>query len=109
MKKLLFSTAAIMLAFSVNTFAGTPETKDAKAAKTETTSSGVFHYVSESTTEGQFRVTGNWQEGPSPRTDCGDDDIKPCEIMAEDETELAAKLSNQSNAAVLNLTISNRP
>ena len=108
MKKIIFSAAALMLA-SAFSFAGTPETKDAKPVTAEVKSATLFHYASESTAPNAYQNTGNWQPGPSPSENCGQADVKPCEIMANDETDLSSQISGKTNLQVLDLTISNRP
>lgn len=74
MKKLILSTAALMLATAFS-FAGTPDTKtEAKAkpeVKTETTTL-VYHYTGK---DAQGRIV--FQEGPAP--DCNGLGSVPCE------------------------------
>ncbi len=106
MKRIVLSAAALMLTTAFS-FAGTPEAK--ANSKTEASFAQLYHYASENTTEGQFRNTGNWLPGPSPNTDCGTADVKPCEITANDATDLASKLSGKSNSQVLMITDQNRP
>lgn len=97
----MFSTAAI-LALSLSAFAGTPETKGEAQPEVKINAEPlVYHFIGESTLEGQFRLTSNWAEGPSTAPSCGTGTSKPCEITAEDETELAAMLNGKSNSQVL--------
>lgn len=107
MKKVFLSASALLLATAFS-FAGTPETK-ANAKPEANTSGTIYHYASESTATGAFANTSNWQPGPSPNQDCGLDDVKPCEMTANDATDLASKLSGKSNTQVLLITDSNRP
>jgi hypothetical protein len=108
MKKSIFSAAAIVMALSFTAFAGTPETKEAKTTNTEVSSSGLFHYVGNSTAAGAFANPANWAEGPSPSNNCTTNGNKPCEITAEDQTELESMLSGRSNPSVLTIVDSKR-
>lgn len=108
MKKIIFSAAAIVMALSFNAFAGTPETKGETKPETNTSSAQVYHYASENTAEGQFRNTANWMPGPSSDPTCHQANAKPCEITANDATDLASKLATRSNAQVLQITDGNR-
>ncbi|MEN5232485.1 hypothetical protein [Sphingobacterium faecium] len=107
MKTLILSAAAIMLASAVS-FAGTPETKGESKPEVNTSSAQVYHYASENTAENQFRNPSNWQPGPSSDPTCGLDDIKPCEMTANNASDLATKLGSRSNSQVLLITDSNR-
>ncbi|MNJ95299.1 hypothetical protein D3C87_130090 [compost metagenome] len=108
MKKVIFSAAAFMLA-STFSFAGTPETKENAKPEANTSSAQIYHYVSNSTAPGAYANTGNWQPGPSPFDDCGTAENRPCEMTANDASDLSSKLSGKSNAQVLAITDSNRP
>ncbi|OJV54246.1 MAG: hypothetical protein BGO31_12915 [Bacteroidetes bacterium 43-16] len=106
MKKVFFSVAAI-LALSLSAFAGTPDSKDSRTSN-QVSSTGVFHYVGNSTSPGAFANPANWAEGPAPSNNCGTTGDKPCEITAEDQTELQAMLSGRSNTSVLTIADSRR-
>lgn len=107
--KITTAVFALIMGFSFSSFAGTPETKgEAKPEAKTNNDPPVYHYKSESTVEGQFRNTANWAEGPSSSTSCGIGTTKPCEITAEDETELAAMLSGKDNAGVLAISDNKR-
>ncbi len=67
-----------------------------------------WHYIGNSTTEGQFRQASNWSQGAG--SGCGPNGTKPCQLTANasDETELAAYLDGLSNAEVMDIVDSKK-
>lgn len=76
MKKLMFSTAAIVMALSFNAFAGTPETKGDAEAKVQ--SKAMDH---------RYINVGNGKYLPSQtvgETYCNEEDTLPCFIDSDE-------------------------
>ncbi len=96
------------MALTISSFAGILKDKPDSKSEQNFSTSKVFYYISESTSEGQFRNITNWTEGNSSGHTCGLGDNKPCQITANDINDLASKLSGRSNAQVLLITDTNR-
>ena len=84
MKKLMFSTAAI-LALSLSAFAGTPETKGEAKPEAKTQEVYTYHYLSES--NGKI----NFAEGPA--TNCTPPGSKPCEWTSDEPMNTSEALT----------------
>lgn len=102
--KLLMLTLSLIGVVAMSFALVNKETPEAKAeVKVQTT----FHYASESTSPGAFANPDNWQSGGSPVA-CNTGEEKPCQITAEDEADLASKLSGRNNDQVLAIVDSRR-